>query len=244
MASAGKAPSGAAGQPIEQGARQAEEGSVEDDARHDGARRAAPGAISSGKPLVERQETELGPESDEEEEAHSDLCGLGKADRCAIEIGQLQRCDPHSQNRDRKDERDGADFEQRQHEEDGSTARRLEVLANNHHRAAEAHQFPRDQERSAVLKSEHAEGSKKAHCGAEQPAARSACRGRGERASEPRGQEAETHKPKAFRIDAEGDRFTDERIRKDDRRTSGWQADDRRQYARRDSDDEENAAQH
>ena len=99
-------------------------------------------------------------------------------------------------------------------------------------------------QRRAVLKSEHAESPKKAHCGSEQPAARAAPRRRGERASESRRQEPEAHKPKAFRINAEGDRFTSERVWKDDRRTSGWQADDRRQNTRRNSHDEENPAQH
>ena len=86
-----------------------------------------------------------------------------------------------------------ADFEKRQHEQNGSTARRLEVLGNNHHRAAQAHQFHAIKQGRAVLKSEDAEGSEKADCGAEQPAAPPTRRRRGQCASEPRGQEAEAH---------------------------------------------------
>ena len=74
-----------------------------------------------------------------------------------------------------EDQRDGAGLEQRQHEQHRAAGLGRQILAEDHHRAAEAHDLPGDQEAHGILQAEHAERADQARRRAEDPA-RSAAR--------------------------------------------------------------------
>ena len=121
IASSGKGALRRGREPLEQSPRQAEERRVQHDSGQDGARSAAARAVSAGKPFVERQQTKLGAEADQQEEADADLRRELRAAARADEAGEVQRRRPEAEDRDGEDERDGADFEQREHEQDRSS---------------------------------------------------------------------------------------------------------------------------
>ena len=135
-----------------------------------------------------------------------------------LEISRVQ-----SEQRDGEDQRYGASFEKRKHEENSSAACRSRIVREDHDGAAEAHGLPGDQEGGAVLQAEHAQRAKQAERGAEQPASPAAGRGGSEGAGEYRRDETEAHQPQSLRRDAEihdfrsepaGKRYSLARIRK------------------------------
>ena len=91
-----------------------------------------------------------------------------------------------------KDHRDGAGLKQGKHEQHRAAGLDRQVLAEDHHGAAEAHNFPGDQKARGILQAEYAERADEARGSAKEPAPLARCRTpepRGEdRAGEPKAQ--------------------------------------------------------
>ena len=130
--------------------------------------------------------------------------------RAGAEARKVQRRRAEAENRDRQDERDGADFQQRQHEQNRSSARRFETFRQDHDGSAETHRLPGDEQRRAVLETADSERPGKAHGRAEHPAAAAVFGGRAQGAGECGRRQAESDEPQSFGLHAKGDRFARE----------------------------------
>ena len=138
--------------------------------------------------------------------------------RASGEARKVQRRRAEAENRDRQDERDGADFQQRQHEQNRSPARRFETFRQDHDGPAEAHRLPGDEQRRAVLETADSERPGKAHGRAEHPAAAAVFGGSAQGAGERRRRQAESEQPQSLRLHAKGDCFACEMDGKHNRR--------------------------
>src|SRR5579884_2662225 len=196
--------------PCEQGAAEGKKGGVEDGTREQGSRRAAAGGIGGREPFVERQQAELCAEPEDEQNAAQDPHRRRQHRRRLRKLSEGQALRLCREKNEGEQQRDAADFKQRQHEQYGAAARRRPILGQQHDGAAEAHELPGDQKGGRIVQSEHAERPDQAERRAEEPAG-PAC---GRRAAKPAGEqrrgEAKAHQPQRVRREAEPNRLAEQ----------------------------------
>ena len=125
----------------------------------------------------------------------------------------------------------GSNLQKTQHKENGPAHIRREPFAQDHERAAKAHDLPCDQKARTILEPENAKRSDEAHRGAEQPTGLAARRGTGYGAGQRRWGQAKAQKPKAIRREQKPDRLTGNSGRQDYCRNAVGQCDNcRYQY--------------
>ena len=136
---------------------------------------------------------------------------------------------PEAVTRTRKaiSKRHRADLQQPEHEQHRQAGGERHPLAQDHHRAAEAHHLPGDQEATGVLQPEHAERAEQARRGTEQPCRPPLGHRRGERHGAGGGRQAEAHQPKPFRRDGKAEPLAGHAERQRDGRRAPRQRHDR-----------------
>jgi hypothetical protein len=161
---------GARCEPGHQGPGEAEESGVEDDTRQDGAGCAARIAISARKPFIEGQEAEFGAEAEEREQPHRDP-RPGRHRVCGGCIGTEGHAHSGILREQEKGEQDADDprLEEREHVERAAAGSHRGAFREDHHRAADAHELPGDEERVRVLQPKHPQRADEREGGAGEP---------------------------------------------------------------------------
>ena len=193
-------------QPAERGVAQAEEGGIEHHAGENGARGAAAARIGAGIPFVKRQQAELGAEAREQQRAHREAQRPGQQRRRLREVEEVEPARAIGKQKHAEQERHRTHLQEAQHEEHRRAGRGRQPLREQHGRAAEAHQLPGHEKRSALLQAEDAERAEQAHRNPEHPSAPSVRRRRAVDGGKQSRDEPEPEQPERLRGHDEADR--------------------------------------
>ena len=173
--------------------------------RTEGTRRAAAGAIGAREPFVERQQAELRAKADHATARRRRAARHRAASAPAsAKSAKSKDCAGACQEQEGDEQRHRADFEQAEHEQHRPAGRPRDSLAQDHHRAAQAHDLPGNQEAAASCRPNTPSAPSRLllrrtaspRCRAGRRASAAGQRGAGH--------QAEAHQPQAVRRQLEG----------------------------------------